>query len=67
MMVRDVEIESVENFCLAELHRDIAHPNDGVLCVRSHRHIPIEAKKIANTPSITMTKKIPFTTEDVVC
>jgi len=30
-------------------------------------HIPIEAKKIANTPSMTMTKKIPFTTEEVVC
>ena len=62
-----VEIESVQNLGGAELHRDIAHPDDGILHVRRHHHIPIEAKKIANTPSITMTKKIPFTTDEVVC
>ena len=33
----------------------------------SSGHIPIEAKKIANTPSRTMTRKIDFTTEVVVC
>ncbi len=32
-----------------------------------HAHIPIDAKKMANTPSMTMTRKIPFTTDDVVC
>ena len=63
----DVEIEPVQHLGGAELHRDIANPDDGVGRLRRHRHIPIEAKKIANTPSITMTKKIPFTTEDVVC
>ena len=51
----------------AELHRDIANPDDRVGYFRRHRHIPIDAKKIANTPSMTITKKIPFTTEDVVC
>ena len=63
----DVEIEPVQNLGGAELHRDIANPDDGVGHFRRHRHIPIEAKKIANTPSMTMTKKIPFTTEEVVC
>src|SRR4030081_715775 len=62
-----VEIEPVEDLGRAELHRDVADPDDGVLHFRRHRHIPIDAKKIANTPSITMTKKIPFTTEEVVC
>ena len=51
----------------AELHRDVANPDDGVGRFGGHRHIPIEAKKIANTPSITMTKKMPFTTDEVVC
>ena len=37
------------------------------VCLARHRHIPIDAKKIANTPSMTMTKKIPCTTDDVVC
>ena len=62
-----VEIEPVQHLGGAELHRDIANPDNRVLRFRGHRHIPIEAKKIANTPSITMTKKIPFTTDDVVC
>ena len=30
-------------------------------------HIPIAAKNMANTPSSTMTRKIDFTTEAVVC
>ncbi len=62
-----IEIEAVQNLGCAELHRDIAHPDDRVGYFRRHRHIPIDAKKIANTPSMTITKKIPFTTEDVVC
>ena len=62
-----VEIEPVQNLGRAELHRDVANPDDGVGNFRRHRHIPIDAKKIANTPSMTMTKKIPCTTEEVVC
>src|SRR6266436_727335 len=62
-----VEIEPVQNLGSAELNRDIANSDNGVLHLGRHRHIPIEAKKIANTPYITMTKKIPFTTDDVVC
>src|SRR5215207_4531223 len=63
----DVEVEPVEHPRLAELHGDVANPDDGVGNLASHGHIPIDAKKMANTPSITITKKIPFTTEDVVC
>ena len=63
----DIEVEPVEDLGGAELHRDIAHPDDGVGGFDRHRHIPIDAKNIANTPSITITKNIPFTTDDVVC
>src|SRR5581483_12185039 len=66
----DVEIESVQHARRAELHGDVANPDDGVgdgLRLQRHGHIPIAAKKMANTPSITMTKKMPFTTEAVVC
>src|SRR5581483_717097 len=66
----DVEIEPVEHAGIAELHSDVAHPDDRVgdrLWLQRHGHIPIAAKKMANTPSITMTKKMPFTTEAVVC
>src|SRR5262249_34890884 len=64
----DVEIEPVEHARRAELHRDVAHADDGIGgWSLSHGYIPIAAKKIANTPSITMTKKMPFTTEAVVC
>src|SRR6185295_2268625 len=63
----DVEVEPVEHPRLAELHGNVANPDDGVGNLARHGHIPIDAKKMANTPSITITKKIPFTTEDVVC
>ena len=44
---------------LAELHGDVANPDDGVGGrLQRHAHIPIAAKKIANTPSMTMTKKM---------
>src|SRR6478735_7847192 len=63
----DVEIEPVEHPGLAKLDRNVADADDGVGNLVRHGHIPIDAKKMANTPSITITKKIPFTTEDVVC
>src|SRR5436305_1739632 len=63
----DIKIEPVEHARRAELHGDVANPDDGVSGSLRHHHIPIEAKKIANTPSMTMTKKIPFTTDAVVC
>src|SRR5205814_1585900 len=62
----DVEVEPVEHARLAELHGDVADPDDGVgRRLQGHGHIPIAAKKMANTPSMTMTKKMPFTTDDV--
>ena len=36
-------------------------------CLIGHGYIPIDAKKMANSPSRTMTRKIDFTTEVVVC
>src|SRR5207244_10312588 len=64
----DVEVEAIEHPRLTELNRDVADPDDGVgIGLQRHGHIPIDAKKIANTPSITMTKKMPFTTDAVVC
>src|SRR3954468_23825866 len=64
----DVEVEPVEHAGFAELHGDVANPDDGVgSWLKRHGYIPIAAKKIANTPSITMTKKMPFTTDEVVC
>src|SRR5947208_1593162 len=48
----DVEIEPVEHPRLAELHGDVANPDDGVGNFARHGHIPIDAKKMANTPSI---------------
>ena len=63
----DVEIEPVEHLGGAELHRDIANPDDGIGDFDRHRYIPIDAKKIAKMPSITITRNIPFTTDDVVC
>src|ERR1700676_362848 len=63
----DVEVEPIEHLGGAELHRDIANPDDGVDDLRRHHHIPIDAKKIAKMPSMTMTKKMPCTTDEVVC
>src|SRR5262249_56043489 len=49
------------------VHGDVGDGDDGGGDWLRHHHIPIEAKKIANTPSITMTKKMLFTTDAVVC
>src|SRR4029077_17778149 len=63
----DVEIEPVEHPRPAELDGDVANPDDGIGGGWRHGHIPIDAKKIANRPSMTITKKMPFTTDAVVC
>src|SRR6516165_9030276 len=36
-------------------------------CLSRHGHIPIAAKNTANRPSSTITRKIDFTTDVVVC
>ena len=62
-----VEREVIEHDVLAEADHEVMH-RDGVSVGPSvHSHIPIEAKKMANTPSRTITRKIDLTTEVVVC
>src|SRR5262245_17843322 len=53
----------VEHDLVAKADDEIAHLDDRSF---RHRHIPIEAKKIANRPSSTITRKIDWTTEAVV-
>src|SRR6185503_4544750 len=62
----DVEVQSLEDVGLAETDNKVAH-TDNVFGRRGSHHILIPAKNIANKPSITMTRKIAFTTEAVVC
>src|SRR5260370_42004646 len=56
-----VDIEPNQNFGGAELHRDIANPDNGIGHFTRHRHRPLATKKTANTPSRPMAKKIPCT------
>ena len=58
-----IEGKMVEHDLVAEADDEVAHLDDRSL---RHRHIPIEAKKIANRPSSTITRKIDWTTEAVV-
>src|SRR6202171_2164740 len=51
----------------AEADHKVADAYRELRCRLLHRHIPIDAKKIANSPSSTITRKIDFTTEVVVC
>src|SRR5215469_8754519 len=55
----------VDHDSIAETDDEIANANGDLF--RDHRYIPIEAKKIANRPSSTITRKIDFTTDAVVC
>src|SRR5579872_5153340 len=60
----------IQHDLAAEADHEIAHANgEGHIHFLhlSHRYIPIDAKKTANKPSSTMTRKIDFTTEVVVC
>src|SRR5262252_9930481 len=55
----------VDHRALAEADHEIANADgDGLL---PHGYIPIEAKNTANRPSSTITRKIDFTTDVVVC
>src|SRR5215469_2392896 len=56
----------VDHDFAAEADDEIADANGGELFLR-HRHIPIDAKNTANSPSSTITRKIDFTTDVVVC
>ena len=63
----DVQRKVVENDAFAEADDEVAAHGSPVVGVRAHhRHIPIEAKKIAKTPSSTITRKMDLTTDVVV-
>src|SRR5258708_7459069 len=51
----------------AEADQKVANANCELPGRFLHRYIPIDAKKTANSPSSTITRKIDFTTEVVVC
>src|SRR6516225_4079547 len=57
----------IQHDLAVEADHEIANANGEGLIHLSHLYIPIDAKKTANSPSSTMTRKIDFTTEVVVC
>src|SRR5215468_10619703 len=61
------ERDVVEHCALAEGDTQVLHADGGSFdeCVHV-AYIPIEAKKMANSPSSTMTRKMDLTTEAVV-
>src|SRR5581483_319759 len=61
----EIEVEILQHVALAEPDAQVAHADDVLLRRRHYMSIP--AKKIANKPSSTMTRKIAFTTDAVVC
>ena len=56
----------IEHGLVAEADDEVVHADRPARPARPC-HIPIEAKKMANRPSSTITRKIDFTTEAVVC
>src|SRR6267142_5316790 len=57
----------VDHDMLAETNHKIADANCKLRGLILHRYIPIDAKNTANNPARTITRKIDFTTEVVVC
>src|SRR6478672_1625852 len=57
----------VKHGLTSEADHEVADADRELLLRFGHRHIPIEAKKIAKRPSSTITRKIDFTTDVVVC
>src|SRR5512141_2749706 len=57
----------VDHDAAAEADHEIAHTNGKWFGGLLHRYIPIDAKNTANRPSSTITRKIDFTTDVVVC
>src|SRR4051794_6953703 len=59
----------VEHHVVAEANHQVAHADcEGIgEGLHARAHIPIAAKKMANRPSSTITRKIDLTTEVVVC
>ena len=63
----DVQRQMVDHDLLAEADHEVVDANRELRSRFLHRYIPIDAKKTANSPSSTITRKIDFTTEVVVC
>src|SRR5512141_3004888 len=57
----------IDHDLLAETDHQILDADGELLRGFLHRYIPIDAKNTANSPSSTITRKIDFTTEVVVC
>src|SRR5580692_5378580 len=57
----------VDHHLPAKADNKIAHADRELGSRFLHRYIPIDAKNTANSPSSTITRKIDFTTEVVVC
>src|SRR3954454_11349016 len=55
----------IEHDVVPKANHEIPHRNDRAFL--HGPHIPIEAKKTAKRPSSTITRKIDFTTDAVVC
>src|SRR6185437_15899658 len=63
----NIQRELVDHDAAAEADHEIAHTDRNGFGGLLHRYIPIDAKKTANSPSSTITRKIDLTTEVVVC
>src|SRR5205085_1178675 len=63
----DIQRQMVDHHLPAEADHKVMHANGKFGERLLHRYIPIDAKKIANRPSSTITRKIDFTTDVVVC
>src|ERR1700753_1725082 len=62
-----VQRQTIDHRMPAEADHKLFHANRKLRGLFQHVHIPTKAKKIANSPSRTITRKIDFTTEVVVC
>src|SRR5258707_14901923 len=62
-----VEVQMIDHDMAAEADHKVMHTDRKLSGRFLHRYIPIDAKNTANSPSSTITRKIDFTTEVVVC
>src|SRR5579863_2684758 len=60
-----VERKMIDHRILSESDHEVTDADGD--CLVGHGYIPIDAKNTANNPSSTITRKIDFTTEVVVC
>ena len=63
----DVQRKVIEHGLRPEADHEVADADRQRPFIGVHGYIPIDAKNTANSPSSTMTRKMAFTTEVVVC